>query len=111
MDDVDLDVFGPYDDQEVLSNNLPNDTLPAPLAFEELAEEQRSHDFCQTVLSRQDRKRDSNVFEDTDGLLNCKRPYERDVVQIVAPKTLRDRLLSPTHDPVIAGHLGQNRMY
>ena len=34
LDDIDLDVFSPYDYQEVLSNNLPNDTLPAPLSFE-----------------------------------------------------------------------------
>ena len=111
LDDVDPDVFGSYEGREVLSNNLPNDTLPGPLSFEELAEEQRADDFCQTVLSRQDRKRDSNFFEDTDGLLKRKHPFERDIVQIVFPKTLRARLLSLTHDPVVAGHPGQNRMY
>ena len=32
-------------------------------------------------------------------------------MKIVFPKTLRARLSSLTHDPVVAGHPGQNRMY
>ena len=74
LDDVYLDVFGPYDDQKALYHNLPNGTLPVPLSFEELAEEKRSDDFCQTVLSRQDGKRDLNLFEDTYGLLKAQAP-------------------------------------
>ena len=51
LDDVDLGVFGPYDDQESLSRNHPNDKLPTLLSIEEVAEEQRADDFCQTILS------------------------------------------------------------
>lgn len=68
MDDVDIDVFGPHDNEED-GFNPPNERFPAPLTFDELAEEQLTDDFCQTVLARQERKKDSNFFEDTDGLL------------------------------------------
>ena len=73
LEDVDLDIFGPYEVREALSNHLQNDTLPAPPSFEELAEEQRADDFCQTIQSRKDRKPDSKIFEDTDGLLKPKK--------------------------------------
>lgn len=89
----------------------PNANLPAPLMLEEIAEEQKRDAFCQTVLSRQSRKLDSAFFEDDDGLLKRKPPSDPTLTQVVVPETLRARLLTLCHTPVIAGHPGQNRMY
>ena len=38
--------------------------LLAPLTLEEITEEQRGDDFCQTVLARRSESRDSAFFED-----------------------------------------------
>ncbi|CDF38002.1 unnamed protein product [Chondrus crispus] len=89
----------------------PQDDLLAPLTLEEIAEEQRVDDFCQTVLARQSESRDSAFFEDHHGMLKRRHPLDPDLVQIVVPRTLQARLLQLCHAPTIAGHPGQNRMY
>ena len=89
----------------------PQDDLPAPLTIEKIAEEQRVDDFCQTVLARQSESRDSAFFEDHHGVLKRRHPFGPDIVKVVVPRTLRARLLQLCHNPTIAGHPGQNRMY
>ena len=89
----------------------PQDDLPAPLTIEEIAVEQRVDDFCQTVLARQSESRDSAFFEDHQGVLKRRQPFDPDIVQVVVPRTLQARLLRLCHNPAIAGHPGQNRMY
>ena len=87
------------------------DDLPAPLTIEEIAEEQRVDDFCQTVLARKSESKDSAFFEDYHGVLKRRHPFDPEVEQVVVPRTLRARLLRLCHNPAIAGHPGQNRMY
>ena len=89
----------------------PQDDLPAPLTMEEIAEEQRVDDFCQTVLARQSESKDSAFFEDHHGVLKRRNPSKPDIEQVVVPRTLRGRLLRLCHNPAIAGHQGQNHMY
>ncbi|CDF34348.1 unnamed protein product [Chondrus crispus] len=89
----------------------PQDDLPAPLTIEEIAAEQRVDDLCQTVLARQSESRDSAFFEDHHGVLKRRHPFDPYIVQVVVPRTLRARLLRLCHNPAIAGHPGQNRMY
>ena len=89
----------------------PQDDLPSPLKIEEIAEEQRVYEFCQTVLTRQSDSKDSAFFEDHHGVLNRRNPFDPDIEQVVVPRTLRARLLRLCHNPAIAGHPGQNRMY
>ena len=89
----------------------PQDDLPAPLPIEEIAEEQRVDDFCQTVLARQSESRDSAFFEEHQGVLKRRHPFDPDIVQVGVPRALRARLLRLCHKPAIAGHSGQNRMY
>ena len=84
----------------------PQDDLPAPLTIEKIAEEQRVDDFCQTVLARQSESRDSAFFEDHQGVLKRRHPFDPDIVQVVVPRTLRARLLRLCHNPAIAGHPG-----
>ena len=85
--------------------------LPAPLTTEEIAEEQRVDDFCQTVLARPSESKGSAFFEDYHGVLKRRHRFDPEVVQVVEPRTLRARLLRLCHNPAIAGHPGQNRMY
>ena len=87
------------------------DDLPAPLTIEEIAEDQRVDEFCQTVLARLSESGDSAIFENHQGVLKQIHPFDPDIVQVVVPRTLRSRLLHLCHNAVIAGHLGQNRMY
>ena len=88
----------------------PQDDLPAPLTIEEIAEEQRVDDFCQTVLARQSEFWDSASFEDRQRVRKRRHPSDPDIVQVVVPGTLRARLLRLCHNPAIAGHPGQNCM-
>ena len=89
----------------------PQDDLPAPLTLDEIAEEQRVDYFFQTVLARQSESRESAFFENHQGVLKRKHPYDPEIIQVVVPQSLRTRLLRLCHDPPIAGHPGQNRMY
>ena len=68
-------------------------------------------DFCQTVLARQSESRDSAFFEDHQGVLKQRHPFDSDIFQVVVPRTLRARLLRLCHNPAIAGHPGHNCMY
>ena len=67
-------------------------------------------EFCRTVLARKSEFRDSAFFEDHQGVLKRKHPFDPDIVQVVVPRTLRARFFCLCHNPVIAGHPGQNRM-
>ena len=87
------------------------DDLRAPLTIEEIAEEQRVDDFCQTVLARQSESRDSAFFEDHQGVLKRRHPFDSYIVQVVVPRKLRARLLCLCHDSAIAGHPGQNSIF
>ena len=89
----------------------PQEDLPGPLNMEEIAEEQRVDDFCQTVLTRRSESRDSAFFEDHQGVLKREQPYDPAIIQVMVPQSLRARLLRLCHDQAIAGHLGQNCMY
>ena len=73
-----------------------------PLTRDELLDAQRHDDFCQTVLARQSPKIDSAFFEGHDGLLRRRVPNEGDAVQIVAPQTLRPRILHMLHNNVLS---------
>ena len=57
----------------------PQDDLPAPLTIEEIAEEERVDDFCQTVLARQSESKDSAFFEDHHGVLKRRHPFDHDI--------------------------------
>ena len=89
----------------------PQDDLPAPLTIEEIAEEKRVDEFCQTVLARQSEPKDSAFFEDHHGVLKRRHPSDPEIEQVVVLWTLHARLLRLCHNPTIAGHPGHNCMY
>ena len=65
---------------------------------------------AKTVLAGQSESRDSAFFDDHQGVLKRRHPFDPGIVQVVVPRTLRARLLRLCHNPAIAGHPGQNRM-
>lgn len=67
--------------------------------------------FAKTVLARHAEARDSAYFEEHDGVLKQRHLLDPDIVQVMVPRTLHASLLRVCHNPAIAGHLGQNRMY
>ena len=114
----DCDDFDPFDLYRIRADDdhsdwrhLPViDSLPLPLTIDEIREEQRLDDFCQTIIARQC-KSDSAFFEDSDGLLKRRPHREPDLTQIVLPRSFRSRLLTLAHHSQLAGHPGQNRLY
>jgi len=85
--------------------------VPMPLSRRELLDGQRHDAFCQTVLARQSKSRDSAFYEGPDGLLRRRNPHAAGAAQIVLPESLRPRLLDMVHRHQLAGHPGQTRMY
>ena len=85
--------------------------LPTRIPRHELLAEQRNDAFCQKVLTRQSKRLDSLFFEDNDGLLKRRTKGPHPYIQTVVPFTLRDRLLKLSHEPPIAGHPGETRMF
>ena len=81
------------------------------LTRNEILDDQRHDDFCQTVLKRQSRKTESAFYDDEYGILRRRHPTINDVDQIVLTDTLSPRVLDLAHYSKLAGHPGQTRMY
>lgn len=72
--------------------------------------EQKSDDFCQTVIRNSNA--DTRLYEcEQTAMLKRRHPSDESHSQIVVPETLRKRLLYKAHYFLPAGHPGQNRMY
>ena len=108
--DEDLDIFDlalAYTDDGL---DVRIADVPVKLTRNETLDAQRHDDFCQTVLTRQSRKTDSEFYEDEYGLLRRRHPTTDDIDQIVIPENLRPRVLDLAHYLKLAGHPGQTRM-
>ena len=81
--------------------------VPVNITRDEVLEAERFDDFCQTILARQNRHRDSASFEDDYGVLRRRHPTIHGLEQIVLPETLRPRILDLAHYSKFAGHSGQ----
>ena len=109
--DEDLDIFDlamAYRDD---GRNVRIADVPVRITRNEVLDVQRYDDFCQTILARQDRHRDSAFFEDDYEILRRRHPTIHGLEQIVLPETLRPRLLDLAHYSKFAGHPDQTRMY
>ena len=103
------DMFIDYDPGLVRKTATEFDALPAALTVEEIIREQRTDDFCQTVLARQ--HKDSHFFEDEAGVLRKRLPFSPEYAPVVLPTVLQPRALNIMHYAPAAGHPGQTRMY
>ena len=94
-----------------INNKDTEPDLPSPVTRQEVIDEQRADDFCQTVLANLTDKHDSPFFEAVDGVLCRRDPRAADLVQIVLPATLQARVLRLAHYSELAGHPGQSRLH
>ena len=86
------------------------DDLPAPLTVAEILEEQRTDEYCNSVLTMQVGRKKSLSFEDDYGFLCRQHPSEPGLEQIVLPSSLRHRVLRLAHHHPLAGHPGHTRL-
>ena len=87
--DEDLDSFDlsmAYRDD---GRNVRIADVPVKITRNEILGAQRYDDFCQTILARQDRHRDSAFFEDDYGILRRRHPTIHGLEQVDIPETLR----------------------
>ena len=88
-----------------------DEVLPMPLSKEEIVQEQKLDDFCQSVHTTQLSRKGTLYFEDEDGMLCRRHPRDQTMIQAVLPSSLRHRLLRLAHHNPIAGHPGQTRLH
>lgn len=96
---------------EQQDNAEAKDDLPTPLTRSEILEEQRTDDFCQTILATQVSEDKTWFFEDEDGVLCRRDPRQEEQIQVVLPLSLRARVLRLAHHSPLAGHPGQTRLH
>ena len=116
-DDDDIDDFDPVlnshvnslTDAEVMAVEQ-SDLAPSPIRIDELIAAQQEDRYCQSVRERMDQGQSERFQEDSRGLIVRISPLD-DIRQIVAPKTLRPKILHMSHYPTLAGHPGGRRMF
>ena len=99
------------DDSVEIQHDEHEHELPAPLEREEILLEQRTDEFCQTIMAEQIGRKGSIFFEDDDGVLCRQNLREPGNDQVVLPKSLQARVLRLSHYHVQSGHPGQTRMH
>ena len=109
--DEDLDIFHLPMANRDDGSNVCIAVFLVKITRNEILGAQRYDDFCQTILTRQDRHQKPAFFEDDYGILWRQYPTIHDLEQIVFPETLQTRILDLAHYSKFAGHLGQTRMY
>ena len=88
-----------------------DEVLPTPLSKQEIVQEQKLDDFCQSVQTNQLGREKALYFEDEDGMLCRRHPRDQTMIQAVLPSSLRHWLLRLAHPTPIAGHPGQTRLH
>ena len=109
--DENLYIFDPAMAYRDDGRNVRIVDVPVKITRNEVLGTQRYDDFCQTILARQNRHRDSALFEDDYGILRRRHPTIHGLEQIVLPETVRPRILNLAHYSKLEGHPGQTRMY
>ena len=88
-----------------------DEVLPAPLSKQEIVQEQKLDDFCQSVHKTQLSRKGTLFFEDKEGMLCRRHPRDKTIIQAALPSSMRHRLLRLAHHAPIAGHPGQTRLH
>ena len=110
-DDLLLDVQRLVRERQPCGTPQSDEVLPMPLSKEEIVQEQKLDDCCQSVHTTQLSRKGNLYFEDEDGMLCRRHPRDQKMNQAVLPSSLRHRLLRLAHDTPIAGHPGQTRLH
>ena len=88
-----------------------DEVLPTPSSKQEIVQEQKLDDFCQSVHRTQLSRKGTLYFEDENGMLCRRHPRDQTMIQAVLPYSLRHRLLRLAHHTPIAGNPGQTRLH
>ena len=108
-----IDLFMERYMEEANTKQIDAGELPSPITRAEIIEEQKTDDFCQTVIAKGQCDNDdpsARFFEDEFGILRRRHPRNPAILPIVLPASLRPRALRIAHRSVLAGHPGQTRM-
>ena len=88
----------------------PEDVDVSPITIEELILAQAEDDLCKRLRRKLERDSTKRYFEDERGLVVRVSPLDG-AKQIVAPESLRQKILYMSHFPRLAGHPGGTRMF
>ena len=110
-DDLLLDVRRLVKERKPCGAPQSDEVLPTPLSKQEIMQEQRLDDFCQSVHTTQLSRKGTLYFEDKDGMLCRQHARDQTMIQAVLLSSLRHRLLRLAHHTPIAGHPGQTRLH
>ena len=110
-DDLLLDVQSLVKERQPCGAPQSDEVLPTPLSKQEIVQEQRLDDFCQSFHTTQLSRKGTLYFENEDGMLCRRHPRDQTMIQAVLPSSLRHRLLRLAHHTPIAGHPGQTRLH
>jgi len=80
---------------------------PEPVEFDDVVEAQQTDDFCVEMSTRVERETAKAFFRDEHHALYRRAPYG---IQLVIPKSIRERVLTLEHHATVAAHPGMNRM-
>ena len=103
-DDLLLDVQRLVKERQPCGAPQSDEVLPRPLSKQEIVQEQRLDDFCQSFYTTQLSRKGTLYFEDEDGMLCRRHPRDQTMIQAVLPSSLLHRLLRLAHHTPIAGH-------
>ena len=110
-DDLLLDVQRLVKERHPCGAPQSDEVLPTPMSKQEIVQEQKLDDFCQSVHTTQFSRKGTLYFEDQDGMLCRRHPRDQTMIQAVLSSSLRHRLLRLAHHAPIAGHPGQTRLH
>ena len=110
-DDLLLDVQRLVKERQACYALQSDEVLPTPLSKQEISQEQKLDEFCQSVHKTQLSRKQNLYFEDEDGMLCRRHPRDQTMIQSVLLYSLCHRLLRLAHHTPIAGHPGQTRLH
>jgi len=79
-----------------------------PVEFDDVVEAQQTDDYCVEMSTWVERGKAKAFFRNEHHALYRRTPYSN---QLVIPKSLRERVLTPEHHATVAAQPGMNRMY
>ena len=90
-DDLLLDVQRLVKKRQPCGAPQSDEVRPTPLSKQEIVQEQRLDDFCQSFHTTQLSRKRTLYFEDEDGMLCRRHPRDQTMIQAVLPSSLRHR--------------------
>ena len=110
-EDILVDVQDLVKERQLAGAPESYEVLPVPISKQEIIQEQKTDNFCQSVQKTQRCREGTPFFEDKDGMLCRRHPRDQTVIQAVLSSSLRHRLLRLAQHSPLAGHPGQTGLH